>query len=304
MDSNLTDLINQVVADVELSHGRPADWVVKNSGKPAVPAQRQHLGRSASWSKEEDDYLRMNRPYMSQADIARNLGRSEYAVEVRATRMGFTAARYAPEYLSANKIARLLGVDPHATPNWIDLGILPGELFPYTGRVNRRVKVSVLKRWLIKPTSWVYFDVRRMRPGPLRRLVEVAQLKWGDEWLTTRQAGDILGCDAKTVYQQIKKGRLYGYQAMGKDRRRVFAWAYWFVLRSEIENFVIPRGRGRNSKSPWSPKLDQVILRLKDVEGLEFSVIARMLHMKAWQPEYRYRQLKELVSGGKHETTD
>jgi len=45
--------------------------------------------------------------------------------------------------------------------------------------------------------------------------------------------------------------------------------------------------------------LDQVILRLKDVENLEFTVIARMLHMKARQPEYRYHQLKEIIKGRK-----
>lgn len=291
MDSNLTELINHVVADVELSHGRPADWVITNSGKPAVPAQRKRLGRSAPWSKEEDEYLQNNRPYLSQAEIARNLGRSEFAVKVRATRMGFTAARYAPEYLSANKIARLLGVDSHAPPNWFDLGILPGELFPYTGRVNRRVKVSVLKRWLIKPISWVYFDVKRMQPGPLRRLVEKAQIKWGDEWLTTRQAGDLLGCDPKTIYQQIKMGRIYGYRAIGKDRRRVFVWAYWYVLRSEIEQLIIPRGKGF-AKAVWSPNLDATILRMRDDEGMEFTVIARRLHMKVAKVGYRYHQLK------------
>lgn len=298
MDSNLIELINHVVADVELSQGRPADWVITNSGKPAVPAQRKRPGRSAPWSKEEDEYLQNNRPYMSQSEIARNLGRSEYAVKVRATRMGFTSARHAPGYISANKIARLLNVDGHKPPTWIDLGILEGEHFPYPGRICRRVTISVFKRWLIKPISWVYFDVKRMQPGPLRRLVEKAQIKWGDEWLTTRQAGDILGCDPKTIYQQIKMGRIYGYRAIGQDRRRVFGWAHWYVLRSEIEQLIIPRGKGF-SKAVWSPSLDATILRMRDDEGLEFTVIAQRLRMKVAKVSYRYHQLKDLFCGGK-----
>ncbi len=298
MADDVSALIDLVVSDAELITGRDAVWMAAQGADPIRPVQRSQnkkIPRKPRWSREEDEYIRSNRQYMSLAQIAKVLGRSEIAVKVRATRIGAPAPRHTPGYISGNKIAHLLGVDSHFPSCWIDLGIIEGELFPYEGRINRRVQEVTFKRWLVKPTSWVYFDVRNIKNIHVRQLVELAQANWGDEWLSTRQAGNILGCDPKDVYQQIKMGRIYGFRAIGKGRERVFRWAHWYVLRSQIEGLVIPRGKGMNRHPVVSARADAFIIHARDELGLTFVEIAKLMKWKNPNSvNYRYKKLKGL----------
>jgi hypothetical protein len=296
MSGDLSTLIDLVVSDAELVTGRKAGWMMAQ-GASVRPVLGKPSGKPARWTTKEDDFLRENRPYMSVQEIAQALGRPDNAVKVRATRLGAKTPRHAPGYISGNQIAHLLGIDSHKPPTWIDLGVLQGELFPYPGRVNRRVKTCVFRRWLIKPTSWVYFDVKRIKNNSVRRLVELAQEKWGDEWLNTRQAADLLKCTSSDICRQIKLGRLYGYHAIGMDRRREFRWAYWFVRRSDVEKLNIPKGRGAPKKSRiWTDRADAFILHAKDALNLRHIDIARMMKRTEKQIQYRYKVLRKAAS--------
>ena len=290
--SSLDELIELVVADAELVSGRNAEWMSAQGALPTRPVHGSKTTRSATWTAAEDAYLWANRPYLTIKDIAERLGRSEDAIKVRTTRIGVTTPRHAPGYISGNQIARLLGVDSHKPPCWIDLGILEGEAFPYPGpQLKRRVKISVFKRWLIRPTSWVYFDVKRIKNSSIRRLVELAQERWGDEWLSTRQAAYLRGYETEDILRQIKLGNLTGYQAVGFDRRRVFGWARWYCLRSEVERIEIPKGKGKPGISRiFTKRADEFILRAK-AAGLRNEEIARMMKRTKKQVEYRYQRL-------------
>lgn len=289
--SSLDDLIELVVADAELVSGRSAEWMSAQGALPTRPLHGSKTTKSAPWTSEEDAFLRENRPYQTIEEIAERLGRSRDAIKVRAGRIGAVSPRHAPGYLSGNQIAKLLGVDSHKPPCWIDLGILPGESFPYQGQMKRRVKISVFKRWLIRPTSWVYIDVKRIKNSSMRRLVELAQERWGDEWLSTRQAADLRGYETEDILRQIKLGKLTGYQAVGFDRRRVFGWARWYCLRSEVERIEIQKGKGKPGVSRiFTPPADEFILRAK-AAGLQHDEIARMMKRTKKQVEYRYRRL-------------
>lgn len=284
---DLSSIVELAVIDAEIETGRPISWLQSHGFKIARSTQTRVIGRPPRWSQEENEFCKLNSGVLSTADLANQLGRSEGAVHVHITRSGFTTPRHAAGYISGNRIAKLLGVDSHRPPCWIDLGILRGESFPYPGRLCRRVKLIILKMWLVQPTSWVYFKAEKISSPYLRRLVQLAQLKWGDEWWSTRQAADYLGCDSKDVLRQIKMKRIYGYHAIGMDRVREAGWSYWFVKKSEILPFKLPK---MGDQTLSTPRADAFILSAR-AQGLEHQVIAKLMKWPQKRVEYRYRLL-------------
>ena len=286
---NVSDVLDLIISDVEASEeGRPAAWIYKNGGAMMRPTQSSTKKR-VRWTPEEDRFLKENSPNMSLGEIAAALGRSRTGVHIRRKKIDAISPRHAPGYVSCNQIAKILGVDSHKPPTWVDLGILEGEPIPYDfGPLKRRVKVGVFKRWLIKPESWVYFKADRIRVAGIRRLVELAQARWGDEWWSTNQAAEYHGATNKDILQQIKMGRIGGVHAVGLDRVRNPGWAHWFVRRSEAERLTIPRGKGHTLLNLWSPASDEFIVRARK-EGKTFKNIARMMKWPQKRVEYRWR---------------
>lgn len=236
-------------------------------------------------------FLRANSAHLSLAELARILGRSTQAVFIRRKRIDAPAPRHAPGYLSCNQISKILGVDSHSPPCWVDRGILQGEPIPYDfGPLKRRVKVGVFKRWLIKPESWLYFKVEKIRVPAFRRLVQLAQKRWGDEWWSTKQAAEYHRVTCSDIFRQIKLGRLYGYRAVGLERRRVQAWAYWFVRRSEIERLEIPTKNTRRNYV-FTPAADAFMLRARVEWGYSPAIIARLMKRSMKSVDYRIRCL-------------
>lgn len=282
-------LIEMIVTDAEISTGRPPEWVLAHGAQIHRPMQAGKISvRSPRWTPEEDAYLRENLGYIPMDEIAQRIGRSTDAVRVHFIRRGFCSPRNLPGYISTREVAEILGVDTHAPPNWVDLGILPGEQIPYPGRINRRVRIGDFKRWLIHPTSWVYFKTGRIKNGSLRHLVELAQARWGDEWWTTRQAADYLGVTAKAVLAQIQRGRIKGFHAVGLDRRKTQAWALWFVRKSEIEHYRMPT---YSDSRKFTPAADTFMLKARLEWELPPSVIARMMKRTERQIDFRIRLL-------------
>jgi len=272
--SSTEAIINQIINDIVVEQ-YPTKWLATQgiNGRPVIADKST---RNPNWTQEEDEWLRENLPILGVIDCAKYLGRTVYSVKVYATRHGFIFPRNAIGYLSCRKIADILGVDNHKPYTWVDIGLLAGESLPYDDiRLKRRVKILDFKLWLIQPMSWVYFDVRKMQDSYYRRLVELAQQRWGDEWWTTRQAADYLGCDTKTILHNIQRGRIYGYHAIGLGRRRQQRWAYWFVRRSEIEHFSPPRRE--DSKLKFTPAADDFMLRARIEWGYTPAVIAKLI---------------------------
>lgn len=290
---NLEAMIDLAVSDARVETGVPMAFMGTGArGTTAMRIASQALCRSPRWSVEEEEYLWENSGTLSIGSMAGALGRSEQAVKIRITRLGIDSARHAPGWISGNQIAKLLGVDSHAPPCWIDKGILRGEHFPYPGRICRRVKIMVFKMWVVQPRSWVYFDALKIVQPYLRRLVLRAQERWGDEWWSTRQAADYHGVMPTDILRQVRMGRITGFRREGGERRREQVWAFWFVRRSEVERLVIPRGSGNNMRRDWSAAGDAFMLRQRE-EGVAWEVIARRMKQPEKRLQYRYKVLKE-----------
>jgi hypothetical protein len=288
-------LINALVTDAQVRDGQSAERLLKQGAivRPMFDQEIRQAQRAA-WTDAEEQFYLDHLADMSMEEIAYALGRSENAVKIYRYRRGLPSHRRTPGYLTTHQVAKILGVDNHNPPLWVDNGIMPGERAPFENVINRRVKWVQFKMWLIRPTSWLYFDVNRIQGASLRRLVQLAQQRWGDEWWSTRQAADFLKCEPSDVERQVQLGRIYGYQArMIGGRNPDQRWTLWFVRRSEIEQLSIPRrkgGRRADQFVGWTQKSDDFILRAHG-SGKPFTEIARMMGWNVKRVAYRYKIL-------------
>ena len=232
--SELDILMDTIVSGAMLEHGASPRKLVSQGGFVLGKKKPQAANMRIAWKKSEDQYLMESLGKVPLDEIARILGRSENALKIRFQRKGFTAPSKIDGWVSMSRAGRLLGLDTHKAKNWFRLGILPGQIANTKNSYVAIIRMQDLKRWVTRPEHWPYFKVERMQTGYLRRLVEKAQARWGDEWLSTRQVAEMHGLpDAKTVMQDIKKGRLPAIQCRHMDGRHTGGWAFWFVRKSD-----------------------------------------------------------------------
>ncbi|MDY6867466.1 MAG: hypothetical protein SVT56_06115 [Chloroflexota bacterium] len=292
--SKTDDLMNTIVSDAMLNNGASPTvlaargGIVRGSRQPVVDNQTR-------WAPEEDRYLRENLGRKPLKQIAKELGRSVNALKVKFTRLGYNAPTKISGWLTLNKASKVLGVDAHATKGWFLHGILPGRYAYVRSNDIVMIKLDDLKYWATRPQHWPYFDVNRMAPGYLRRLVEKAQARWGDEWLTTRQVADLLGLkDAKTVLMDIQHGYLPALQCPHIGGRDEATWAYWFIRKSDALVHHHP-SRGEYLVKTWFTDRAEVFLRKLVAEGKNSGDAARLMKQDQRYLSYRMNKLRKEV---------
>jgi hypothetical protein len=163
------------------------------------------------------------------------LGRSEDAIKIIRQRQKIKASSKSEGWLTANRVMRLLGMnDARPVIGWVKKGLVLGHRIE--GDDTWLVHDISLRRWVVSPRSWVYFDTTRIQDPHLACLVELAQDRWGDEWLTTRQVADMKRTTTRQVGQTIFRRQLPAIHIVGKDgRHENAAWSFWAVKRSDAE---------------------------------------------------------------------
>lgn len=288
---DLDRLIDQAVTDAQTIF-------CENRGLPdsarSLPARITKPPRPKPWTSEEDEFYRKNAGMMSYEEMAEALGRSRNAIKVRFTRKGMPPASKAPGWMTAQKVANLLSIDPHTTVGWIRKGVLPGEVMFFTRRPIYRIAIITLKRWLVHPEHWIYFDANKIKNPAWRSLVLRAQDRWGDEWWSSRQAADYLGVDVKDITRQISIGKIRGIQAKNRGGRDRATWSLWYVRKSDAVNLVIPRGKGGDKLNyPWPAGADRFLVHARDGLKLEWEAIGRMMKWSQKRCAYRYKLIKQ-----------
>ncbi len=187
------------------------------------------------WTEAEDNILRRLHGYITDRQIAEILKRSELAVRLRWKRnLHLPPPSRDPDYITTYKIAKILGVDNHVTPSWVDRGIMPGEYIPRNGdTLWRRVRLDIFLNWVMEPMNWIWFNIHKVKNSELRIVLEQMEKKWGDEWWNTNQVADFHHVDNKDVLRFIKTGRIIAIQAHNRSGRNQDRWANWFILKSE-----------------------------------------------------------------------
>ena len=284
------------------------DAMLDNGASPAVLASRGSVIRGKKgngsptldnqmpWTEEEDLFLQENLGRIPMKEIAKSLGRSINALKIRFTRKGYKTPTKIDGWVTSNKAAKLLGLDSHTVPNWFRLGMIPGR-YAYTSNSEViMIKLSDLKLWITRPYHWPYFKVDRMPPGHLRRLVEKAQERWGDEWLTTSEVAQMHGLkNCRIVLSDIQKGRLPAIQCRHIGGRDGGSWAFWFVRKSDAISYHHP-SKSDSRKSAWFSERAEEYLRQLVAEGKTCADAAKLMKRNEKSLSYRMVQMRKELS--------
>lgn len=260
-------LLDSIVAGAEIQSGAESRWVSRRLQlHPAIAQPGKTKRQTASvWREDEDEFVCRHACVLPAHEIAARLGRSVEAVKIRSSRRMLTTSRRRPGYITGNRAAFVLGIDIHTIVKLYRLGRLPMQELPL---IQKILHISVLRlyMWATHWKNWIYFKPQNMRDLHLRRLVELAQSRWNDEWLTTGQAAKFFGVSSSAINKRILSGDLPGVR-----------WGNWYVLRSDIERLVIYPGKGGNAKIPYTTaRQDEFMLRAAR-EGKTYDEIARMM---------------------------
>lgn len=256
-------------------------WAIPKTGDRApTPGPVEGVERRPlPWTQAEDQFLRQNLGILSESDIAARLNRSRNAVHLRWERdLNLPCPSKTPGYVTARQASDMLGVDVHAVCKWIRDGLLPAQIIPY-GRRIRRIAIPDLRRFAATPRNWIYFKPDHVPDPDLRRLVDKARRRWGDEWLSTGQVADMHGLAASgPIVNRVHAGTLPAQRLFNNN---------WFVRRSHAQELRIwPRcGEPGRSKSNWTPAADAFLVLSRAV-GLSYPDTARLMHRPA--PSVRY----------------
>ena len=217
--------------DVSVDYGLSA--LISNTLK--VGMAQAPSRKAPRWSEKDLNRIKELLPYYSPKVVGQMLGRSEDAIKIIRQRQKIKASSKSEGWLTANRVMRLLGMnDARPVIGWVKKGLVLGHRIE--GDDTWLVHEISLRRWVVSPRSWVYFDTNRIQDPHLARLVELAQEKWGDEWLTTRQVADLKGTNTRQIGASITRGHLPAIHIVGKDgRHENAAWSFWAVKRSDAE---------------------------------------------------------------------
>lgn len=194
--------------------------------------------KAPQWSEHDLKRVEALLPFHSPDIVGKIVGRSGNAIKIIRKRRGIKASSKSDGWLTANRVRELLGMaDSRPIIGWVKKGLVLGHQI--TGDSTWMIHEVSLRRWIASPLSWVYFDPARIANEELSRIVGLAQARWGDEWLSTRQIADMKGTAPKTVLQAIVRGLLPAVHITEKDGRHSnAAWAFWAVKQSDAERWT------------------------------------------------------------------
>lgn len=270
---NLDRLVQIAAAHGQLASGSPLRSVRARTGLPisvlANAVERPGHVKAQAWTGKEDDFLRRNLGWLPEDEMARLLGRTVAAIHLRWKRdLQLSAPSKHPDFITTQKIAETLGVDPKAAMRWVDRGLLPGRRLP-TKRVIRSVQRAAFHAWAVNPMNWIYFRPERVRDPHLKRLLELKARRWGDAWLTVGQAARLRGVGSTAINNAIHAGRLRGVK-----------WGNWRLLRSEVAKpglrFYVSKGGRAVPKVEWSEPADAFLV-LATALGYSPGIISRLM---------------------------
>lgn len=140
--------------------------------------------KSPNWTEKEENFLINNWSERGLEYCAKRLKRSKVAVNIKAKRLGLGGVVKGSQYLSAQSVANILGIDVHSVLRWLDKGQLQYKSAPFSDRVDGRRTVTMVSLVYLETflqTNLDLWDSRKMK-GSL----------WlqDPEWFVNKRAAD------------------------------------------------------------------------------------------------------------------
>lgn len=205
--------------------GLPA-WAIRRSRQP----RKKKHGRRHGWARWQDDLVKASLGMLEEdeledlagrlpnpsvlddltsrtlAELAVLVGHSPDGIRIRTIRKGWRTRMRNPDWMSARKVSEMMGLDSHNITKWIERGYLTSDRMPFEGRVVYRILQENIEAFILDPENWAYYDVHKISDPGLRALA--FSVRDGDEYLTTGEVAQRLGCGPNWVAALIRKGDL------------------------------------------------------------------------------------------------
>lgn len=223
-----------------------------------------------NWTKKECDFLEDKWGTVSIPTIAKSLGRTEYAVKLKASKLGLGRHLYSCEEITISQLVKVLGAHYNYTVDrWISYG------FPvkYKKSVSKKYKVFKLEdfwKWAEQHRDILNFS--KFEKGMLGK-----EPSWVDE---KRQADIAAAKYIKTPWTIEEDNILinmlnsykYSYQDIS-DRLKRTGGA---IKRRMVDLGLKQRPLKADNHIPWTNEEVKILLNLKD-KGFSPEVIANKL---------------------------
>lgn len=281
----LDGLIEEAAIYGELSSGTPAHWLQSHADKRMMAVLAAGTarpgGKAADWTPEEKQFVRDNFRHMSDKELAQALGRTTVGVRLYRKRhlSDLPPRQHDAALPTAREVARLLGMGcAKSVVRLIEEGLLPGQPLP-VDRLMWGVPRSALIRFAVNPENWIYFKPERVRDPYIKRLIQLRQARWQDEWWRPGQVAAYHGCTQQGVNACIHEGRLPAKR-----------WGNWWIKRSDAVALKIVPGKGFSEETRWTGAGDAFLLLARAL-GYSLAAIAGMCGWKESRVEFRLKTL-------------
>lgn len=258
--------------------------ILRTSEYHPLAIRRRMVQRMPNWTDAEIEFVRENIARLDYDELGAVLGRSANAIKIIVVRRQIPVKSKRPGWLTGNQVAKALGVDIHSVMAWCQRGILACEILPGNRQILS-VRQVTLYRWATRPENWMRFKVRNMGDKHLQKLVDLAQSRWDDEWLSIGEVARLCQVNVRTVNQQVRRGTIPGVQ-----------WGNWWIRRSDAlkARFII--GKGYTPVYDWSPRADAFLVQARS-EGKTIADIARLMKWPEKRVFYRLSCLRKGKKG-------
>ncbi len=251
---DIDTLIDDAIVAGELAGGASPDLLAgrgfDNAHRLAAIYGTAPNSVANTWSDEEVAALKVELGKYTLEEIAARHGRTTIAVKVKMKRLGFHAPSKQPGEISARAVGDRMGMCGKTVKRLIRMGVLPGRQATTGGQDIHVVKERALRQWAINPMNFIYFKYGRIQDPHLKRLVQLAQERWDDEWWSTGMVAQYAGfSSSRSVLPHVYKGTLPAVR-----------WYNWQVLKSDALKHKFVVGKGNAELAEWSPDGDRFIV--------------------------------------------
>lgn len=292
----IADIFDLVISTAEIQDGRAIQHVQKRGMSFVVGVDVVHRSSRcySNWTIEEDEYLKKNLGWISEDEIAANLGRTRISVHLRWKRdLHLVAPSKHPDFITGQQASYLIGIDTHKISHWCDAGLIPFRNMA-ANRKMRLIYRTTFFRWATTPANWIYFNWREIPDPHLRRLCELRAHRWGDEWMSTAEVGKLHGVTSKDVQRLVYRGELPAVQVSTSlgGRHKDPAWLNWYVKRSDAVKAVFYKGKGSTPGFSFTPRGAAWALKARNELGMTFAAINRSMGSKVSDDPFKKALLR------------
>lgn len=207
------------------------------------------------WTEDQIEYLGNVWGITCIKTIAKKLKRTESAIILKAKRIGLGGVRSTGEFLTANGVAKIMGVDLHTvTDYWIAKCSLHGIKKALKKQEIYRIRIEELIKWLEKnKDKW---DSRK---------VEEYSLGVEPEWLKEKRKKDVLLPENKNAkWTKEEDNLLISYTKLGKKQKEIGEILGRSVssIQHRIKRLKEKGKIYANYSIPWTKEEDKILISM------------------------------------------